>query len=153
MASLLIKMLVFLATMYHIEGCFLIQDQIFSGQMKSSKFLCWPGSCRSRISRYGLGSSCNQLCVSCRSPQERCGGGRPRLLLPPHQILQLPELGPQVGVGGGDGLGDGGVDVGYSWLRSSAEVSISLESADIVPPELCLLGERNVAGVKIQRHS
>ena len=30
---------------------------------------------------------------------------------------------------------------------------LTLESADIVPPELCLLGERNVAGVKIQRHS
>ena len=57
--------------------------------------------------------------------RESGGGGRPRLLLPPHEILQLTELGPEVGVGGGDGLGDGGVDVGYSWLRGSTEVSIS----------------------------
>ena len=44
------------------------------------------------------------------------------LVLSPHQILQLAELIPEVGVGGGDGLGDGGVDVGDPRLGSSAQV-------------------------------
>ena len=47
------------------------------------------------------------------------------LVLSPHQILQLAELIPEVGVGGGDGLGDGGVDVGHAGLRTSAQVSIA----------------------------
>jgi len=79
--------------------------------------------------------------------------GRSRLLLPPHKVLQLTELCPQVRVGRGYCLGDGGVDISYFWLRSGTKVSIPLESADIIPPELSLLGKRNVASVKIQRHS
>ena len=49
--------------------------------------------------------------------------------LSPHQILQLAELIPEVGVGRGDGLGDGGVDVGDARLRTSAEVSIAWSSS------------------------
>ena len=45
--------------------------------------------------------------------------------LPPHEGLQLPELVPQVGVGGGDGLGDAGVVVGHPGLRRGAEVSVT----------------------------
>ena len=49
----------------------------------------------------------------------------PALGLPPHQGLQLPELVPQVWVGGGDGLGDAGVVVGHSGLGRGAEVSVT----------------------------
>ena len=87
--------------------------------------------------------------------------------LSPHQGLQLAKLLPDVGVGWWDGLGDGGVPVGHTGLRGGAEVSITwinafewrykmnqftFQSADIVAPEPCLLGEGNVAGVEIQRH-
>ena len=44
------------------------------------------------------------------------------LVLSPHQILQLPELVPEVAVGRWDGLGDGGVDVGDARLGASAQV-------------------------------
>ena len=91
----------------------------------------------------GLGSSCNPECVSCsqddryltdliKSPQSRgspvigsrksWSWNRLGLVLSPHQILQLPEFVPEVGVGWWDGLGDGGVDVGDPRLGSSAQV-------------------------------
>ena len=41
-------------------------------------------------------------------------------MLSPHQSLQLAELLPQAGVGGGDGLGDGRVEVDDTGLGSSA---------------------------------
>ena len=53
------------------------------------------------------------------------GGVGLALGLPPHEGLQLPELVPQVGVGGGDGLGDAWVVVGHPGLRRSAEVSVT----------------------------
>merc|ERR1712214_142634 len=83
----------------------------------------------------------------------RVAVGADLALLPPHKVLQLTELCPQVRVGRGYCLGDGGVDISYFWLRSGTKVSIPLESADIIPPELSLLGKRNVASVKILRHS
>ena len=49
--------------------------------------------------------------------------------LSPHQVLQLAELIPEVGVGRGDGLDDGGVDVGDAGLGTSAEVSIACSSS------------------------
>ena len=48
----------------------------------------------------------------------------PGLGLVPHQALQLPELVPQVGVGGGNGLSDAGVEVGHPGLGCCAEVRI-----------------------------
>jgi len=80
------------------------------------------------------------------------GGGGPGLGLPPHQRLQLPELVPEVWVGGRDGLRDAGVEVGHPRLGGRAQVSVALESADIVAPEPGLLSERDVAGVQVQRH-
>merc|ERR1719411_912107 len=71
------------------------------------------------------------------------------LVLSPHQILQLPELVPEVGVGWWDGLGDGGVDVGDPRLGSRAEVGSAFQGRHIVTPELRLLGEGNVAGVEV----
>ena len=52
-------------------------------------------------------------------------GSRPRLLLPPHEILQLAKLIPQVGVGGGDGLRDRGVEVDDPRLGGRTQVSIA----------------------------
>ena len=59
------------------------------------------------------------------SSRQGWGWNRLGLVLPPHQILQLAELVPEVGVGGRDGLGDGGVDVGDPGLRASTQVSIA----------------------------
>ena len=53
------------------------------------------------------------------------GGVGPGLGLVPHQCLQLSELVPQVGVGGGNGLSNARVDVGHPGLGGGAEVSIS----------------------------
>ena len=53
------------------------------------------------------------------------GGVGPGLGLVPHQGLQLPELVPQVGVAGGNGLSDAGVEVGHPCLGCGAEVRIS----------------------------
>ena len=101
----------------------------------------------------------------------QCGsGGRSSLLLSPHQVLQLAKLVSQVGVGWWNGFGDGWVDVDDAGLRGGTQVSITyagqsllcsisswsdkitFQCTDIISPELCLLSERNVASVEVQRH-
>ena len=50
--------------------------------------------------------------------------------LSPLKSLQLAELVPQVGVGGGQDLGDGGVPLDDSGLRTGAQVSITWNFSD-----------------------
>ena len=57
--------------------------------------------------------------------QDACRRGRVPPASSPHQVLQFAKLVPKAWVGGGQGLGDGGIVVGYAGLRGSTEVSTS----------------------------